>query len=210
MDELKGITSITCTERTKKVNYEEIRRDALKMMPAKFCVAWAYKLNCHGSRLKDDDHVVVDGTQMTSTELLKKLSTQEGWAEYEARRAMGTQKLGSKNIITLSRLARAFASAVIKLLQMKIAKQSPDMLGIKAAAKDCNLPDEYCFLNAPYGMKEENIVEQADNLRKFFAQYNATIKHSIENGWIEKKEGSKARDWVAEFNNYLLFKGIKA
>jgi hypothetical protein len=203
MDEIK---TLTATPRTKKLNYEDIRTKTVRLMDIKFAIAWAYKLNIHGEKLKDDDSVTVNGVSMTATDFLKKLSEQEGWAEYEARRKIGTQKLGSKEIVTVTRLARAFAPQVSKLIQKGIAKQSDDMLNIKKAA-DIELPDEFCFLNSPYGMSLETLNTHSADLMKFYVQFDIIIGKAVEKKWIEKKEGSKQRKWAEDFANYLQFRG---
>lgn len=205
MDEIK---SLSATPRTKKLNYEEMRSKATKLMDIKFAIAWAYKLNIHGEKLKDDDSVTVNGVTMTAPDFLKKLSGQDGWAEYEARRKIGTQKLGSKDIVTVTRLARAFAPQVSKLIQKGIAKQSEDMLNIKKAA-GIDLPDEFCFLNAPYGMATDTLNTHSTNLMKFYVEFDIIISRAIEKKWIEKKDGSKQRKWAEDFANYLQFRGAE-
>jgi len=205
---MEGISTLTCTSRTKKIDYEEIRNKSVKVIgDIKTCIAWAYKFNIHGEKLKDDDSVTVNGKSMTSAEFLAKLAAQDGWVEYQARRTAGTQKLGSKDLVTVTRLSRAFAGMVIALIKKGIAKQSPDMLAIKATAKDCNLPDEYCFLNSPYGMKPDTLKEQSAELKKFFTRFDEIIAAAVEKKWIDKKSGSKHRNWAEDFDNYLLFRG---
>lgn len=206
MDE---ITSISSTTRTKRIDYEQVRVQSAKLFgDVKMCIAWAYKFNIHGEKIKDDDSVTVNGRTMNAAEFLSILSTQEGWAEYQARRAAGTQKLGSKDIVTVTRLARAFAGMVSKLIKKGIAKQSTDMLAIKSGAHDCTLPDEFCFLNSPYGMSKETLAAQYVNLKKFFTQFDTVIANAVAKKWIEKKEGSKARNWVEDFESYALFVGV--
>jgi hypothetical protein len=205
---MEGINSLTCTSRTKRIDYEEVRSKSVKVVgDVKTCIAWAYKFNIHGEKLKDDDSITVNGKTMTAAEFLTKLSAQDGWSEYQARRTAGTQKLGSKDLITVTRLARAFAGMVTVLIQKGIAKQSPDMLAIKATAKDCVLPDEFCFLNSPYGMKNVTLKENAAELRKFFVRFDEIIATAVEKKWIDKKSGSKHRNWAEDFDNYLLFRG---
>lgn len=206
---MEEIKTLSATPRTKKLDYEEMRKKAVKLMDIKMAIAWAYKLNIHGEKLKDDDSVTVNGVTMTSGEFLQKLSGQDGWAEYEARRKIGTQKLGSKDILTVSRLARAFAPYVIKLLKSGVASQSEDMLNIKRASGS-NLPDEFCFLNSPYGMSNDTLAANVEDLRKFFTEFDIIISRAVAAKWIEKKEGSKQRKWAEDFENYLLFRGIVA
>lgn len=207
---MEGITTLTCTTRTKRIDYEEVRLKSVKVIgDIKVCIAWAYKFNIHGEKLKDDDSVTVNGKTMTSAEFLAKLSTQDGWVEYQARRTAGTQKLGSKEIVTVTRLARAFSGMVISLISKGIAKNSTDMLAVKATAKACTLPDEFCFLNSPYGMKDETLKENSIELRKFFVRFDEIIAAAVEKKWIEKKSGGKHRNWAEDFDNYLLFRGVK-
>lgn len=206
MDE---ITTLTSTTRTKKVNYEEIRAKSVKLFgDIKLCIAWSYKCNIHGERLKDDDSVTVNGKVMSASEFLAKLASQEGWNEYQARRTAGTQKLGSKDLVTVTRLSRAFAGMVSALIKKGVAKQSPDMLAIKSSAVDCSLPDEFCFLNSPYGMTKETLSEQYHNLKKFFTQFDIIIANAVAKKWIDKKDGGKPRNWTEDFDNYVLFRGI--
>lgn len=204
MDDIK---TLSATPRTKKLDYEEMRKKASQLMDMKMAIAWAYKLNIHGEKLKDDDSVTVNGITMDSAEFLKKLSGQDGWVEYEARRKIGTQKLGSKDILTVTRLARAFAPHVIKLIKSGIAKQSDDMLNIKRASGS-DLPDEFCFLNSPYGMSNDTLAANVDNLRKFFSEFDIIISRAVAAKWIEKKDGSKQRKWAEDFENYLAFRGV--
>lgn len=206
---MNDIKTLDATPRTKKLNYETIRSEAAKLMDVKFCIAWAYKLNIHGEKLKDDDSVTMNGTKMTAAEFLSKLSKQEGWSEYEARRKVGTQKLGSKDIITVTRLARAFAPQVSTLIKKGVAKQSTDMLNIKKSS-GIELPDEFCFLNSPYGMTTETLNEHAEDLMKFYVEFDIIIGKAVAEKWIEKKEGSKPRKWAEDFANYLQFRGAKA
>jgi len=206
MDDIQTLSSTT---RTKKVNYEEIREKSAKLFgDIKLCIAWAYKFNIHGEKLKDDDSITVNGKTMTSKEFITKLASQAGWVEYQARRTAGTQKLGSKDLVTVTRLARAFAGFVSKLIQKGVAKQSPDMLAIKSGAVDCTLPDEFCFLNSPYGMSKDTLAEQYTNLKKFFTQFDIVIANAVAKKWIDKKDGSKPRNWSEDFDNYVLFMGV--
>jgi len=206
MDDIQTLTSTT---RTKKVDYEDIRVKSVRILgDIKLCIAWAYKFNIHGEKLKDDDSITVNGKTMTSSEFILKLASQTGWSEYQARRTVGTQKLGSKDIVTVTRLARAFAGMVTKLIKKGIAKQSADMLAIKAGAVDCSLPDEFCFLNSPYGMTKETLAEQYSNLKKFFTQFDTVIANAVAKKWIDKKDGSKPRNWAEDFDNYVLFMGV--
>lgn len=206
---MDDIQSLSSTTRTKKVNYEEIREKSARLFgDVKLCIAWAYKFNIHGEKLKDDDSITVNGKTMSSTEFIAKLASQAGWAEYQARRTAGTQKLGSKDLVTVTRLARAFAGVVSKLIQKGIAKQSPDMIAIKNGATDCSLPDEFCFLNSPYGMTKETLTEQYPNLKRFFTQFDVVIANAVAKKWIEKKDGSKPRNWSEDFDNYCLFMGV--
>ena len=204
---MEDIKTLTATPRTKRLDYEDIRKRAVQLMDIKMAIAWAYKLNIHGEKLKDDDSVTVNGVTMTSGEFLKKLSAQDGWAEYEARRKIGTQKLGSKDIVTVTRLARAFASHVSKLIKAGVAKQSEDMLSLKRTSGS-ELPDEFCFLNSPYGMTTDTLAANAEGLRKFFQEFDIVISKAVAAKWIEKKEGSKQRKWAEDFDNYLLFRGV--
>jgi len=89
---LKDIKSLTSSTRTKKVDYADMRAKADHLIGAKMAIAWAYKFNIHGEKLKDDDHVTVNGETMNATQLKDRLSKQAGWTEYEARRVAGTQK----------------------------------------------------------------------------------------------------------------------
>lgn len=206
MDE---ITQLSSTTRTKKVNYEEIRSKAVKLFgDIKLCIAWAYKFNIHGEKLKDDDSITVNGKTMTANDFLAKLASQDGWAEYQARRTAGTQKLGSKSVVTVTRLARGFAGMVSSLIKKGIARQSSDMQAIKNGAVDCSLPDEFCFLNSPYGMTNETIAEQYFNLKKFFTQFDVVIANAVAKKWIDKKDGSKPRNWSEDFDNYVAFRGV--
>jgi len=208
MDDIKSLSSTT---RTKKVNYDEIREKSASLFgDVKFCIAWAYKFNIHGEKLKDDDSVTVNGKTMTSAEFILKLASQSGWAEYQARRIVGTQKLGSKDLVTVTRIARAYAGAVSKLIKKGIAKQSPDMIAIKSTAADCSLPDEFCFLNSPYGMTKETLTEHYADLKRFFTQFDVVIANAISKKWIDKKDGSKPRNWCEDFENYALFIGAAA
>jgi len=206
---MEEIQTLTSTTRTKKIDYEEIRVKSAKLFgDVKLCIAWAYKFNIHGEKLKDDDSITVNGKTMTSAEFIAKLSSQAGWAEYQARRTAGTQKLGSKDLVTVTMLARAFAGVVCKLIQKGVAKQSPDMLSIKAGAANCSLPDEFCFLNSPYGMTRETLAEQYPNLKRFFTQFDTVIANAVAKKWIDKKDGSKPRNWSEDFDNYMLFMGV--
>lgn len=206
---MEEIQTITSTTRTKRVDYEDIRTKSVKLFgDVKLCIAWAYKFNIHGEKLKDDDSITVNGKTMTSAEFIAKLASQSGWSDYQARRTAGTQKHGSKDLVTVTRLARAFAGMVSKLIMKGVAKQSPDMLAIKAGAADCNLPDEFCFLNSPYGMTKETIAAQYVDLKKFFTQFDIVIANAVSKKWIEKKDGSKPRNWSEDFDNFCAFMGV--
>lgn len=206
---MDDIVSLTSTTRTKKINYEEIRKKSVPLLgDMKVCIAWAYKFNIHGEKLKDDDSITVNGKTMTAAEFTAKLSTQAGWSEYQARRVAGTQKFGSKDLVTVTRLARAFAGMVSKLIQKGIAKQSSDMLAIKNGANECTLPEEFCFLNSPYGMTAETIAKHYVDLKKFFTQFDIVIANAVSKKWIDKKDGSKPRNWAEDFDNYCAFMGV--
>jgi hypothetical protein len=204
---LKDIKSLTSSTRTKKVDYADMRAKADHLIGAKMAIAWAYKFNIHGEKLKDDDHVTVNGETMNATQLKDRLSKQAGWTEYEARRVAGTQKTGSKDILTIGRLAKAHAGFVSKLIHKKVAILSDDLKAIKATADGCDLPDEYCYLNAPYGMDERKIKEHDADLIKFYRRFNEVIASAVAAGWIVPTS-SKVRDHVADYENYKVFRGI--
>jgi len=204
---VEGVTTLTCSARTHKVDYEKIRAKTISIIGHPAAIAWAYKLNIHGARLKDDDFINVNGTQMSSADLIKKLSTQEGWSEYEARRASGTQKFGSKDIVTLSRLAKAFASKTTLIIKKSIAPLSDDLKAVKAGDDTCTLADEFCFLNSPYGMQDETLKANRVELRKFFVQFDIVISRAVANKYIKPTSAEK-RNWAQDFDNYLAFRGL--
>lgn len=204
---VEGITSLTCSARTHKVDYEIIRSKTIKLIGHPAAIAWAYKFNIHGAKLKDDDFINVNGTQMSSADLIKRLATQEGWGEYEGRRASGTQKFGSKEIVTLSRLARAFASKTSLIIKKSIAPLSDDLKAIKAGDDTCTLADEFCFLNSPYGMSDETLKANKTELRKFFVQFDIVISRAVTNKYI-KPTTTEKRNWAQDFDNYLAFRGL--
>lgn len=188
-------------DRTTQVNYEEIKKLSAAMFGAKHSIGLAIKLNLRGMKIKPDDYFKIGGTTVKVADMVRKIHEQEGYgAEAVVNKSLG--KESAKNIVSLVRLARAFAAetthAVAKGI-VTVEKELADM------ATESGLEVKYAFLAAPWGMDDAILKKNMEALYKFAARFDAMIKEAHKAGWCE---GFKPREHAKIFADYLKFRGI--
>lgn len=192
-----------CSMRTKAIDYSAITKTTVKLIGAKFAMGWASKFNLHGQKLKPGQFVTVGGETMVVERLQEALAKQVGWSAYKEARTAGTQKVSNKDLVTVSRICKAFAKSTINMILKGIDKPEEDSL---ALAESSGLPRQYAFICSPYGMTNEEIVEQDSALTKFFEGFDMIITKAKKEGWVE---GSTKRSHLKEYEALKSFRGIE-
>jgi len=154
-----------CSMRTKAIDYSAITKTTVKLIGAKFAMGWASKFNLHGQKLKPGQFVTIGQETMTVERLQEALAKQIGWGAYKEARTAGTQKVSNKDLVTVSRICKAFAKSTINMVLKGYDKPEEDSLTL---AKESGLPPQFAFICSPYGMTNEEISEQDSALTKFF------------------------------------------
>lgn len=192
-----------CSMRTKAIDYAAITKTTVKLLGAKFAMGWASKFNLHGQKLKPGQFVTIGKETMTVERLQEALAKQVGWGAYKESRTAGTQKVSNKDLVTVSRICKAFAKSTINMIQKGFDKPEEDSL---ALAKDSGLPPHFAFICSPYGMTNDEIVEQDAALTKFFEGFDLIITKAKKEGWVE---GTTKRSHLKEYEALKSFRGIE-
>jgi len=192
-----------CSMRTKAIDYAAITKTTVRLLGAKFAMGWASKFNLHGQKLKPGQFVTIGQETMTVERLQEALAKQIGWGAYKEARTAGTQKVSNKDLVTVSRICKAFAKSTINMVIKGFDKPEEDSL---ALAKESGLPPQFAFICSPYGMTNDEIVEQDAALTKFFEGFDLIITRAKKEGWVE---GTTKRSHLKEYEALKSFRGIE-
>lgn len=202
-----AIASLEYSRRSEPIDYEEIRSRTVTALGKELTVAWAISLNLEGLKGKDGRFVKVGSKSQTYNEFLEALkdyNTKNNLSDTDSAVA-ATRVNISKKALTVSRVARAFAALVIQVLKIKIVSGSFPDFGTE-------LPNEYRFLNSPYGMTDEELEAQKGNLKVWYTKWDAMIANAYKKGWAKSETGVTAgkRTWASAFTDYLQFRASNA
>lgn len=201
----------SCSERTERIKYEQIHKDCINACKdPKIATGLAIKLCLQGQRIKVGDWFAVAGkTYDCETTLKEMLAYQmsEGIisAMPKTQAGEGIGKHSNKRMISVARICRAFAPTVIFLISKSKLSLSAEN---EAQAKEAGLPLKYGFIDAPYGMDDDEVTKNRDAFRKFCVLFTKGVRMSYNSGNMDTKTGVE-RDHAVEFDNYLKWRGLE-
>jgi hypothetical protein len=192
--------SFACSERTSRVDLETLFSEGVSLFGnINMFVAVGMKLNFHGQKIKVDDYVSIGGKTMKMTEVLELLKTQD---DYDPEKT-SQGKDSSKKILTITRISRCTAANCISIAA-KHQKFIPK--DVKDIAEAAELPAQYAFIAAPYGMTDDELKTHEAGLTKFAAFFQSLVAEARKELWIT---GSVINDHSKNLKNYLIWRGIK-
>jgi hypothetical protein len=200
----------SCTERGDPVDHDQIREDCIAAVEsAKIATGFAIKLCLHNLRINIGDWFAVGGTTYDCHETLKNMVAYQVSEEIIAvmpkmDTGSGMGKNTNKKMITAQRVARAFAPTVIFLLSKSKIKLPADN---ERDAKDAGLPLQFGFIDAPYGMNDQELKTHMSAFKKYLTNFMKRVRASYNSGRMETKTG-RERNHVEEFENYVKWRGL--
>lgn len=201
--------TFACSDRTEAVDYTKIAKNAISILGSKeIVVALGWKLNTRGLKMKDGQFIKVGEIEMTSEQILSKLTAQEGFKKYADPSA---SRIGiGKEVVTISRIARATAGVVasgIKAGKLSLGPDCEKLRELAGITSEEELPRHYSFLNAAYAMNDAEVAKFVKGFTKFLAAFQTEIDKAVSAGWV-KTNNTKKRDYVKEYMEYIGFRGI--
>lgn len=196
---------ITCTARTSQVDLGQIKDSANGLIGKGTAFAWAFKFALHGLRLKQSDSVTYKGKTQTAEEFKKLIRSKANHcteAQIKDIEGKGLGKECDKRSVTASRLVKAFAADLIRFIGSG-AKVPEELTSLADAAE---LPHEYAFINAGYGVSDEMFPGLAPKLYAFAAEFDSQIATAKAEGHLE---GTTKHSHAKEFVNYAKWRGIE-
>jgi hypothetical protein len=200
--------------RSKPVDYNEMKKEALRLLGKDFSIAWGISLCLESLKKWDGRYVKVGGTVMTYEALLTQLDTQGSKSLTEGRSDPSQRINTGKDILTVGRLARAFSPMAVKFV-MKFPAKNPFVLKFRPYVSLKDLPDHYMFLEAPYAMSNEELEKYKGGLYTFYEEFDKVIATAVANGWQKNEKGEtitgakgSQRIWRDQFANFLQFRGL--
>lgn len=188
--------------RSEPVDYQHIKAKSVELLGKHTAARWAIASNLEGLTPRESKHITDEnGNRIYSKHILSKLATQDGHVDYDSVSGRSKAKEMGKDIVTIQRLARAFASDTIKYIENHPERKLNTGLEIDG------LPKKYQFLNSPWGMSDYEITSHWDNLVKMFSKWNSIMANATSEGWNKPKNGEK-KDYVKVFVDYCRFRGI--
>lgn len=201
------ISDISCTERTSRVDLKAIKDSANTLLGKGIAFAWAWKFSVHGLKLKASDYVQFKAKRMTAEEfqaLIRSKNNHCTAKQIEDKDGKGLGKESDKRSVTATRLVRAFAADITAFI--KKGAVVPDEL--TSLADEADLPVEYAFLDAGYGMDDATLAKMAGPMYTFAALFDAQIQDAYSAGWIETAAGSTRHSHAADFKNYCKWRSL--
>jgi len=189
------------SDRTTSVNYEDIRKSSIALLGKQNSVGLAIKLNLRGMKVKPDDYFKIAGNTVMVTDLVNKIHQQEGYGTAAAtNKSLG--KDSKKTLVSLSRIARAFAPETIHAIEKNHISVEKELVEI---AKSAGLNPKYAFLAAPWGMNDATLRANSEALYNFAFGFDNLIATAHNNGWCV---GHSVRSHADTFVNYTKFRGV--
>lgn len=201
----------SCSERTETVKLDEIRKDCINATKdPRIPTGLAIKLCLHGQRIKTGDWFNVAGKMHDCEKVLKEIlahQMSEGIIPSipKMEKGDGIGKHSNKRMVSVTRICRAFAATVIFLISKSKINLPPDT---EHDAKEAGLPIKYAFIDAPYGMSDEELNKNKDAFRKFCMAFNSSVRNAWNSGNMDTKTGVE-RDHAIEFDNYMKWRGLE-
>jgi hypothetical protein len=216
-EEIKAMfQAISIDPRSVKVDYDKMKVNAVALFGQKMALAIGIALNLESLKKWDGRVFRIGDQEMTYKEFLDILDGQGSQAMIDGRSDPSKRIAIDKDTLTPSRFAKAFARESIIYLTMK-----PDANKFVApvAATDSNvvdiLPQEYVFLNSPYGMKDDMLKKNYEGLMKFYNAFDKIVQTAVQQKWVRDENGKvviptdgKKRTWAEDFVNYVKFRGV--
>jgi len=195
---------IKCTERTTRVDLLQIKDSANGLLGKGVAFAWAFKFALHGLKLKASDSVSYKSKSMTAEEFQKIIRSKANFcteAQIKDVDGKGLGKDSDKRSVTAIRLVKAFAADLIKF----IGKGGKVPEELSSLAEEAGLPLHYAFLNAGYGMTDDEFQARAGELYTFAALFDAQIKEAKDAGHLV---GFALHSHAKDFVNYAKWRGV--
>jgi len=210
------IESLEYSKRSEPVNYVEIKTAAVALLGKKFAFAWGVSLNLESLRKIDGRFVKIGEERQTYEEMLTLLQGQGSNAMREGIADPSRRIEIAKKVVTPSRLARAFAIDTIAFLKKKPGASPFKAMGEAAAkASGAKMPKEYFFLNAIYGLNEDQITKYDAVFLAFFLAFDQIIDNAVAEGWQKDARGnvvepssstaSSKRSWEEAYEDFKNF-----
>lgn len=198
------VSDISCTERTSRVDLKHIKDAANTLLGKGVAFAWSWKFAVHGLRLKPSDSVKFKARSMTAEEFQEIIRSKANHctaAQIADKAGKGLGKESDKRSVTATRLVRAFAADISAFI--KKGAVVPDEL--KTIADEAELPVEYAFLDAAYGLDDDTFAEQAVHMYTFASLFDAQIAEAHAAGYVT---GSSKHSHAAAFKSYAKWRGF--
>lgn len=197
------LTNFSYSLRSEPVDYSQIAKDSMEVLSPLVAKGWAISLNLEGLKKKDARYIKIGSEVHTYDDLLNRIqhaNKTKGYSSGVVEKRIDT----GKKALTVGRLARAFARVTISYLQRnKAANHFP-------ASMSPDLPVQFRFLNAPYGMTNAELRDHAQALFLFYTNWDALIESAYLKSYIKTESSvSTRRSWVDDFKNYLQFRGME-
>jgi len=191
------------SDRTTSIDYTDMKNLTIALFESKeVATAIAVKCNLRGMKVKPDDFFSIKGKVYLMSEILDTIHLQ---AEY-SKEAIANKTLGkdsSKKLVSLQRIARAFAAETTYLIRKKKVTVADDTA---RDAAECGLPIEYAFLAAPWGMDDAVFKKHYAASMKFAVMFSDKIAKAVGNKWFEAKVKRSHPDALEQ---YAKFRGIE-
>lgn len=218
MNELVG--SIEYTKRSEPVDYNVVKTKSIALLEKEWAVTWGVSLNLESLKKKDGRSVSIKGKTMTYDQLLSALLSQGSQAMKEGIADPSKRIETDKKTVTVGRLAKAFARETIYYVEKKPSANPFAQMAAKSnKSSGTNLPKKFSFLNAPYGMTEDELTANYDGLMAFYTAFDVMIESAVENGWQRDENGkiiestsktsSARRSWAENFKEFMDFNGYE-
>lgn len=210
------LAGLDYSKRSVKIDYDEIRRVAKELLGSKMAMGWGISLNLESLAKKDGRYIQSGETRMTYEELLDALGTQDSDALTNGRNDPSVRINTSKSTVTIARLARAYAKLTIIYLQK--FPEANTFAGFRTKVTEEELPQQFMFLNAPYGMDKATVLQYKAGFIKFYTAFDVKIAEGVAKGWQRNEKGEviasteksrkERRSWVQAFQEYCEFEAI--
>jgi len=201
------VSDIFCTERTSRVDLKAIKDSANTLLGKGIAFAWAWKFAVHGLKLKSSDYVQFKSKRMTAEEFQAVIRSKNNHCttkQIEDKEGRGLGKDSDKRSVTATRLVRAFAADISAFIRK--GGVVPEELS--SLAEEAELPVEYAFLDAGYGMDDATLAKMAGHLYTFASAFDSQIQEAYAAGWLETAAGSTRHSHAADVKSYCKWRGL--
>jgi hypothetical protein len=197
------INNSSFSRRSDPINYNTILQNAITLLGQDLAIMWGIASNLEGLKPKISKFVIVRGVKYYSEDVLNIINGQRGHVDYSTADGSAHAREMDKELVTISRLARATAFHTIEYLKKKSSYKLETNLEIDG------LNREYQFLNSIYGMSDDVLYRNQKALNLMYTKWDAQIAEATDsrNGWNIPKSGER-RVYVDQFLDFLSFRKI--